>query len=158
MSVFDYFAGEDRYPALDAAGAVSRLAEAVRCRTVNHTEDTELREFDRLQALMQSAYPAVMAAGSFERIGHAVLITIPGTDPALLPCLYMSHQDVVPVVRGTEENWTHGAFSGDIAEDSVWGRGTLDIKQMVFGILEAAEHLLKSGARPFSPSATMRRP
>jgi carboxypeptidase PM20D1 len=145
-AVFDYFEGESRYPELDAAGAVSRLAEAIRCRTVNRG-DGDYGEFEKLQALMRAFYPAVMAAGSFELIGHSVLITIPGTNPALRPSLYMAHQDVVPVVRGTEENWTHGAFSGDLAEDSVWGRGTLDIKQMLFGILEAAEALLQSGAR-----------
>ena len=148
-SVFDFYAGEDRYPELDAVGALSRLSQAVRCRTINNADagETNFGEFEKLQELMRSSYPAVMAAGSFEAIGHAVLITIPGSDPSLLPCLYMSHQDVVPVVRGTENDWTHGAFSGDIAEDSIWGRGTLDIKQMVFGILEAAEALLKKGAR-----------
>ena len=148
-SVYDYFAGEERYPELDAAGAVSRLSEAVRCRTVNAPDpaQTDFGEFEKLQALMLRSYPAVMAAGSFELIGHSVLITIPGSDASLRPSLYMSHQDVVPVVRGTEADWTHDAFSGDIADDSIWGRGTLDIKQMVFGILEAAETLLRQGAR-----------
>lgn len=146
-SVYDYFDREDLYPELDAEAAVSRLSEAVRCRTVNNPCENDFEEFDKLQALICRSYPAVMAAGSFELIGHAVLITIPGTDPALRPSLYMSHQDVVPVVRGTEDSWTHGPFSGDIAEGSVWGRGTLDIKQMVFGILEAAEYLLSKGIR-----------
>jgi len=54
----------------------------------------------------------------------------------------MSHQDVVPVVEGTEQDWTHPAFSGDIADGYIWGRGTLDIKEQVFGVLEAAEYLL----------------
>ena len=86
-----------------------------------------------------------MAAGSFERIGHhAVLITIPGTDPSLRPSLYMSHRDVVPVVEGTEQDWTYPAFSGAVADGYIWGRGTLDIKT-VFGILEAAEYLLAHG-------------
>ena len=146
-SLYDYYTGEERYPELDAAGAVSRLSEAVRCRTVNNPCENDFAEFDKLQALMRSSYPCVLAAGSFELIGHAVLITISGSDPALRPALYMSHQDVVPVVRGTEDNWSHGAFSGDIADDSIWGRGTLDIKQMVFGILEAAETLLRRGVR-----------
>ena len=147
--VYDFYAGEGCYPDLDAAGAVERLCEAVRCRTVNDAEPgrTDFREFNRLQALIRNAYPSVMSAGSFELIGHSVLITVPGTDPALRPALYMSHQDVVPVVRGTESDWVHGPFSGDLAEDCVWGRGTLDIKQMVFGILEAAEYLLEHGAR-----------
>ena len=147
--VYAFFTGEDRYPDLDASGAVERLRDAVRCRTVNNVDHskTDFREFDRLQALMRSSYPTVMRAGSFELIGHSVLITVPGTDPSLRPALYMSHQDVVPVVRGTEADWVHDPFSGDLAEDCVWGRGTLDIKEMVFGILEAAEYLLGHGGR-----------
>lgn len=91
-------------------------------------------------------YPNIMRVGTFERIGHhAVLITIPGSDASLRPCLYMSHQDVVPVVEGTEQDWTHPAFSGDIADGYIWGRGTLDIKEQVFGVLEAAEYLLARG-------------
>lgn len=75
----------------------------------------------------------------------------------------MSHQDVVPVVEGTEQDWTHPAFSGDIADGYIWGRGTLDIKEQVFGVLEAAEYLLAPRQvlcppRRISPSATMRRP
>jgi carboxypeptidase PM20D1 len=100
-SVYDYFDREDLYPELDAEAAVSRLSEAVRCRTVNNPCENDFEEFDKLQTLICRSYPAVMAAGSFELIGHAVLITIPGTNPALRPSLYMSHQDVVPVVRGT---------------------------------------------------------
>ena len=87
-----------------------------------------------------------MAAGTFEVIGHhSLLITLPGSDPALRPCLFMSHQDVVPVVEGTEDDWTHPAFSGAIAGGYIWGRGTLDIKNQVFGCLEAAEYLLSHG-------------
>lgn len=103
-------------------------------------------EFDKLHAHIKASYPNIMRVGTFERIGHhAVLITIPGSDASLRPCLYMSHQDVVPVVEGTEQDWTHPAFSGDIADGYIWGRGTLDIKEQVFGVLEAAEYLLARG-------------
>ena len=146
-SVFDYFSAEDAYSDLDIERAAATLAEAVRCRTINYADhsQTDFREFDRLQELIRRRFPAIMAAGSFELVGHSVLITLPGTDTELLPCLYMSHQDVVPVVAGTESDWTHGPFSGEIADGYLWGRGTLDIKEMVFGILEAAEYLLSRG-------------
>ena len=145
--VSEYFASEDAYPDLDIDAAAAHLSAAIRCRTVNHADHslTDFGEFDKLHALMRESFPHVMSAGSFERIGHAVLITIPGTDEGLLPCLYMSHQDVVPVVEGTEADWLHDAFSGDLAEGYIWGRGTLDVKNMVFGILEAAEYLLSHG-------------
>ena len=117
--VFSYFESEDLYPDLDTEAAVSHLSEAVRCRTVNDAEhsQTDYSEFDRLQALMRQSFPAVMKYGRFELIGHAVLITVPGSDPGLLPCLYMSHQDVVPVVAGTEQDWRFGPFSGAVEED-----------------------------------------
>ena len=145
--VFSYFDNENLYPDLDVDTAVSHLSDAIRCRTVNYEDHswTDFSEFDRLQALMQNSFPSVMAHGQFELIGHAVLVTIPGSDPSLLPCLYMSHQDVVPVVAGTERDWTWDAFSGAVEDGYIWGRGTLDIKEMVFGILEAAEYLLSRG-------------
>ena len=148
-SVFDWFATEDLYPDLDAEGAVEHLSAALRCRTVNFADHnlTDFSEFDKLQALMRESFPAVMRHGRFELIGHCVLITVPGSDDSLRPCLYMSHQDVVPVVEGTEQNWTYDAFSGAVADGFIWGRGALDIKNMVFGILEAAEYLLSRGAR-----------
>ena len=154
-AVSDFFARETDYPDFDGEGAVARLSQAIQCKTVNYADHslTDYSEFDKLQALMRTGYPHVMAAGSFERIGHhAVLITIPGTDPSLRPSLYMSHQDVVPVVEGTEQNWTYPAFSGAVADGYIWGRGTLDIKNQVFGVLEAAEYLLAHG-RSFARTA-----
>lgn len=151
MKVFtDFFACESDYPDLDAGGAVERLSKAVQCKTVNHADHslTDYSTFDALHALIKASYPHVMAAGTFEVVGHhSVLITIPGFDPSLRPCLYMSHQDVVPVVEGTEDDWTYGAYFGAVAGGYIWGRGTLDIKDQVFGVLEAAEYLLSRGAR-----------
>ncbi|MEL6547422.1 MAG: M20/M25/M40 family metallo-hydrolase, partial [Myxococcota bacterium] len=64
------------------------------------------------------------------------------------PAVLMAHQDVVPVEEGTESLWTHPAFSGAIADGAVWGRGTLDDKNCVLGILEAAESALEAGLTP----------
>ena len=146
--VTDFFALEGNYPDLDGEGAAARLSAAIRCKTINYFDHsrTDYTEFDKLHAHIKASYPNIMRVGTFERIGHhAVLITIPGSDASLRPCLYMSHQDVVPVVEGTEQDWTHPAFSGDVADGYIWGRGTLDIKEQVFGVLEAAEYLLARG-------------
>ena len=146
--ITDFFALEGNYPDLDAEGAVARLSQAIQCRTINYADHslTDYSEFDKLHAHMKASYPHVMRTGVFERLGHhAVLITLPGSDETLRPCLYMSHQDVVPVVEGTEQDWTYPAFSGAVADGYIWGRGTLDIKEQVFGVLEAAEYLLARG-------------
>lgn len=143
--ITEFFVNEEDYTDLDTEGAAERLSAAIRCKTVNDGRD--YAAFDALQRHMRNSYPAVMAAGKFELVGHSVLITVPGTDAGLRPALFMSHQDVVPVVEGTENDWTHPAFSGDIADGFIWGRGTLDIKQQVFGVLEAAEYLLSRGKK-----------
>ena len=148
--ILDFFAHEDDFPDLDSTGAAKRLSRAIQCRTINCADHslTDFGEFDKLHALIRDSYPHVMAAGTFEVIGHhSLLITLPGSDASLRPCLFMSHQDVVPVVEGTEDDWTHPAFSGAIADGYIWGRGTLDIKNQVFGCLEAAEYLLAHGKR-----------
>jgi len=144
--ITEYFTHETDYPDLDLAGALARLSAAIRCRTVN--DGASDAAFAALRELMRRSYPAVMAAGIFELVGRSVLITLPGTDGTLRPALFMSHQDVAPVVPGTEGDWTHPPYAGDIADGYIWGRGALDIKQQVFGVLEAAEYLLSRGGRP----------
>jgi carboxypeptidase PM20D1 len=56
--------------------------------------------------------------------------------------------DVVPVEPGTEDDWSFPPFEGRIANGYVWGRGTLDDKVRVLGILEAVEILLSQQFRP----------
>ena len=160
--IFDFFANETDYPDLASTGAVERLSRAIQCKTIDRGEETDSADVEKLHALIRESYPALMATASFEVIGrHSLLITIPGTDPTLRPCLFMSHQDVVPVVAGTEADWTHDAFSGTVADGYIWGRGTLDIKNQVFGVLEAADTCCPTApplpAPPIWPSATTRR-
>lgn len=145
-----FFDHEQDYPDLDIPGAAERLSRAVQCKTVHRADPslTDLAPFDQLHDLIRSGYPHVIAAGTMEVLGRrSLLITLPGSDPDLRPCLFMSHQDVVPVVAGTENDWTYPPFSGAIAQGYIWGRGTLDIKNQVFGCLEAAEYLLSHGQR-----------
>ena len=42
-------------------------------------------------------------------------------------------------------------FEGKIVNDTLWGRGTIDDKIGVIGLLEATEALLSSGFQPKHP-------
>ena len=148
INVYSHYANEGDYPDLDYAGAVERLSRAIACKTIDHGEKTERAPFDELHALVRSSFPHVMSSSNFEEVGRNLLITCPGTDPPLPCVLLLAHQDVVPVVPGTEDSWVHGPFSGDVDETHVWGRGALDIKDMLMGELEALEYLLSRGERP----------
>ena len=147
MKNADLFRCENEYWDFDAEGAVSRLSRAIAFDTTSYVDTARIRyeQFDALHGFLRASYPHVMAAGRFEEIGHSILITLPGVDSRLRPALFMAHQDVVPVLPGTEGKWLHGPFSGDVAEGYIWGRGAMDIKQMLIGILESAEYLLARG-------------
>jgi carboxypeptidase PM20D1 len=137
--------------AVDADAAAQRLAAAVRFKTVSYDQagaapDAEL---ERLGAYLEQQFPEVFRQIPHEVVsGHSLLFRWEGSDAARAPVLLAAHMDVVPVEAGTESAWTHAPFSGDIAEGYVWGRGTLDDKNSVLGILEAAEALLRQGFHP----------
>jgi carboxypeptidase PM20D1 len=79
---------------------------------------------------------------------HSLLYTWTGTDPTLKPLLVAGHLDVVPVEADTQGDWQEDPFGGRIKDGFIWGRGAIDNKSAVLGILEAVELLLGEGFRP----------
>jgi carboxypeptidase PM20D1 len=136
---------------VDARAAAGRLAGALRFPTVSHEggANVEAAAFQGLHQYLQQTFPRVHATLTREVVnGYSLLYTWKGRKPDLPPVLLMSHQDVVPVEPGTEKDWTHSAFSGFMDDAWVWGRGSLDDKVGVLGLLEAAETLLGRGFQP----------
>jgi carboxypeptidase PM20D1 len=134
---------------LDAVSA--RFAEALTYRTISHQEIGERRPeaFLAFHQFLARSFPRVHAALRRETVSElSLLFTWDGADPSLDPVLLMGHLDVVPVIPGTESSWEHPPFGGVIADGWIWGRGALDDKASVMGILEAVEHLLAEGFRP----------
>lgn len=142
--------------AFDQDAIARRLGEAVRFRTISWQEGAAPADVEASrQALVSfrdwiaATYPAFNAQASREIVSdYSLLYTWKGSDPSLAPYLLMSHMDVVPVAPGSEPDWTHPPFAGDIAEGYVWGRGTIDTKAGIIGQLEAAEALAREGFRP----------
>lgn len=145
---YAHYAHEDAVEGLSADGAVSRLAKALSFKTVFEGDSTDWHAFDLLQEHVRASFPHIAQLGSFELVGHSVLIRIPGTKPELEGVLLLAHQDVVPVVPGTEDEWVHGAYEGVVDDEWVWGRGALDIKDMLMAELEATELLLARHGLP----------
>jgi carboxypeptidase PM20D1 len=137
-----------------AQSFLHHLAEAVRIPTVS-SEDGSLDSsvFARFREFLAETYPRVHQRLDLEMIGeHSLLFTWHGSDRDATPFLLMAHQDVVPVEPGTEGAWDHEPFSGHLNHDYLWGRGALDDKGALIGILEAVEGLL---AAAFEPGPTI---
>jgi carboxypeptidase PM20D1 len=137
--------------AVDRDGAARRLAEAIRFQTVSYQDPAEpsVREFDRFHAFLTRLFPRLHRRLTKENVNaHSLLYTWQGKEARLKPMLLMGHMDVVPVDAATEKHWTHPPFSGQIAGGYIWGRGTMDDKVSVLGILEAVEYLLSVDFQP----------
>ena len=132
---------------VDGEAAVAHLAEMVRIPTVSSPDPAQFDEaqFSAFRALLPKLYPKVFAACSCEQLDHTeLLLHWPGKSSAA-PVVLMAHYDVVPV---EEDRWQHPPFCGEVIEGELWGRGTLDTKITLLGILEAAEKLLGEGFVP----------
>lgn len=140
----------ERYaPTLDEAALAQRLGAAIAIPTVTAGADSPaLDAFHRLHALLEMQFPRTHATLTRERVADASLLYRWPGRAACAPLLLLAHQDVVPVEPGTEADWRHAPFSGVHAEGFVWGRGALDDKAALLGILEAIEHLLGEGFVP----------
>jgi carboxypeptidase PM20D1 len=136
---------------LDTAALAQRLAGALRFKTVSYQDSSQFdaREFDAFQRYLRATFPRLHAALTLEKVnGYGLLYAWTGADPNAPPIVLLAHQDVVPVEPGTESRWTEPPFEGRIAGGHVWGRGALDDKGSLVGILEAVEHLVAAGAKP----------
>ena len=149
MKNVDLFQHENDFLDFDGESAVRHLSEAISFETTSYVDTSRIcyKEFTALHDFLQKSFPLVFQEGTIEKVGYSILITLEGSDKNLKPALFMAHQDVVPVIAGTEKDWLHPPFSGDIADGFIWGRGAMDIKEMLIGILEAAEYHLRSGKR-----------
>ena len=118
-------------PELDAEGAASRLAESLTYRTLSFPPPMPMdtATFRSLHDFLEASYPGVHSTLDRERVnGLSLLYTWPGSDPSLDPVVLMGHLDVVPVIPGTEDDWTHGPYRGVVADGFIWGRGAVDDK------------------------------
>lgn len=131
--------------------AVTHLSQAIQCRTVSYTDYslTDTTQFDKFVALIRRQFPLIHSRLTQETVNqYGLLYTWKGQNPALPPVLLLGHYDVVPVIQGTEKMWKRPPFAGLVEGGYVYGRGTLDDKTTVMGLLEAVEHLLRAGHQP----------
>lgn len=141
----------DADPHADAA-ALDRLARLVAVPTVSKAdvERTDWAAFDRFRAVLAECYPLVHGALELELVaGHTILMHWRGSG-AGPPAVLMAHQDVVD--PGETDAWSHPPFAaqlhGDGADRALWGRGAIDDKGSLAGILEAVEHAVASRFTP----------
>uniref|UniRef100_A0A8B9LQE5 Peptidase M20 domain containing 1, tandem duplicate 2 n=1 Tax=Astyanax mexicanus TaxID=7994 RepID=A0A8B9LQE5_ASTMX len=107
---------------------------------------TALQEFDKL---LRKVFPTVFSSRLVKHevvADYSHLFTVQGTEPKLLPYMLLAHIDVVPANEA--DGWEAPPFSAKEMNGFIYGRGTIDNKQSVMGILQALEYLLQRGYVP----------
>lgn len=124
-------------------GLAQLLSQAVQIPTV--TGDQGALEGFRLW--MEREFPRVFAAmRTVETPGGGLLLHWRGPEQKeKKPVLLCAHMDVTPVEG---QKWSVEPFGGQIQDGYVYGRGALDCKGTLVGLLCAAEHLLVQGFSP----------
>jgi carboxypeptidase PM20D1 len=136
---------------LDGKKISQHLSQAVTFKTISQQNQADINytEFTAFIAWVANTYPQVHGKLKLIRINEFTLLyEWRGQDTSLPPVLLSGHYDVVPVIPGTEAVWTHPPFAGVIDDTHIWGRGTLDDKSAVIGLLEALSVLLEQNFIP----------
>jgi carboxypeptidase PM20D1 len=133
---------------VDVNSAAARLSEAITYKTVSGHDRSQFDfvQFSAFHAFLEKSFPRAHATLAKQVINsYGLLYTWKGSDAGLKPILLIAHQDVVPA---SDEGWNHPPFSGQIADGRIWGRGTLDDKGSLLGMIEAIEYLARDGFKP----------
>ena len=136
---------------VDVDRFIKNLSEAIKIPTIANRDESlvDWTPFDEFHAMLERAYPLM-----HERLDKQIISTRSllyhwkSEYPEKEPIALLSHQDVVPVTPGTEDDWKYPAYSGEVAEGFLWGRGAIDMKNHLIAVCEAVETLLEEGYVP----------
>ncbi len=136
---------------IDVEPVLARLSKAIQLKTISSQEMTasDLEPFLEFHTFLEQSYPLIHRDLEREVINdYSLLYKWPGSDESLKPVVFLAHIDVVPVEPGTEKDWRYDAYSGQVADGFIWGRGTMDMKATLTGLMEAVEELINQGFQP----------
>uniref|UniRef100_A0A8C6V0G7 Peptidase M20 domain containing 1, tandem duplicate 2 n=1 Tax=Neogobius melanostomus TaxID=47308 RepID=A0A8C6V0G7_9GOBI len=99
--------------------------------------------------LSVTSFPTVFSSSKVKHelvANYSHLFWVQGSRPELQPYMLLAHTDVVPASE--DDAWEVPPFSGDEKDGFIYGRGTMDDKGSVMGILAALEYILMKGYTP----------
>ena len=105
--------------------AITHLQNLLRLNTTNPPGNEILAANYLAGALQQAGYKPIVIESA---PGRGNVIARYQGDGSQRPLLLYNHLDVVPA---EPEHWRHDPFSGDIDQGEIWGRGALDMKNVV---------------------------
>ncbi|GAA4159067.1 M20 family peptidase [Chryseobacterium ginsenosidimutans] len=149
--------------------AIQRLSGGLKIPTVSSGElgKFDYSTFDTIKEYLKVSYPLIYENAEFTEVNkYGLVFRLKGSNPSLDPILFLSHTDVVPPgdaeVKDKSENifrpddkplppvskiaddWDFGPFSGAVANGRIYGRGAIDMKGMLFSLMESMNNIIKN--------------
>lgn len=127
--------------------ATERFQAMIRKKTVSAKDGSfDKEEFASFLPMLKEKYPKVFSVVEAQLINEfGILIRWKGKNESLDPVVLMAHHDVV---SDEGQDWEHPAFEAEIHNGYIWGRGAIDTKCLIAGILEAMERHIEAGFTP----------
>ena len=127
------------------------FSNAIKIKTVSPEKEIDFDSisFQNFERFLKNTYPladSILEKKTFN--SFSFLYKWEGVNQTVKPIILMAHLDVVPVIEENLSDWKHNPFGGAIINDTIWGRGTIDNKVAVIGIMESVELLLGDGFKP----------
>ncbi|MCK5672810.1 MAG: M20/M25/M40 family metallo-hydrolase [Spirochaetales bacterium] len=132
--------------------AINNLSKFIQLETVTYNDFSQIDmvEHRKVEGFFKENFPLCSKTLNLKKINDfAYIFQWEGKDKSKKPVLFMAHFDVVPV---QDEGWDYPPFCGTVKDGHILGRGTLDTKNSLIGILESAEKLISEG---FIPESTI---
>jgi len=127
----------------NSSGYVDSFRKLIQCPTVTNSGHEYFEEFHKI---LDEEFPNV--ANKCEKIelncGDALLYKLKGKN-SNKPMILMGHQDVVPAIGG---DWICDPYSATVKDGRIYGRGTMDCKNTIFGSIQALDELIAEGFVP----------
>lgn len=123
---------------------IATLSEMIKCETISDYDFIDEAKFTKFIELLKELFPNFFSVCEVENFNGSLLMKWQGRGSKENPVLFMNHYDVVTANGG----WEHKPFEAEVSDGKLWGRGTLDNKGGLFGMLQAAEELIAEGFTP----------
>ncbi len=131
--------------------AIAHMSQAIQIQTETPNDDYQFdtATFLTYRKFLETSYPLI-----HKNLPRTIIDSFnyiyewKGTDTSILPMVLMAHYDVVPVEASAVKLWHAVPYGGEVKEGYIWGRGVLDDKSSMIGILEATEAQLAKGFQP----------
>ena len=155
--------------------ALRNFAGGIRIPTISNEpyNETNFKPFNEFKSYLKETYPKVYEVMETDSVNtYGLIYRWKGKNSDLKPILFLSHYDVVPVagynpqdelsspiifqpldrplppIEAYATKWDYPPFSGAVVNGRIYGRGTLDMKVLLFSLMEGAEALITDGFQP----------